>query len=129
MNGVIKASADRKISSYLFTFRLVSRSWAVAGMNLFLDVARTNRYSHYLVVNLPPPGRHNLLDLAKMFEMQPRLAPFFTEVVVHLIPEYLPGSNYTGHGRNPDKNSWPDTDTGRIHVQIGNDIARTTLGP
>jgi hypothetical protein len=86
---LMEASSRRKMSSDIFTFRLVCKSFAASGLRVFLRKAREERWKHYLTFNLPR-RLDSLWDLYAGLElMEPRpIATAITELKVHVLPSY-----------------------------------------
>jgi len=90
IDQLIETSAYHKLSSFLFTFRLVCKKCAAAGLEVFLECARTDRYAHYTTLHLPPPARMSIPGLTGMLIRQPSLSNRITELIIHVIPECVP---------------------------------------
>ena len=90
VHELIEKSAHHKLSSFLFTFRLVCKICAAAGLEVFLECARTERYAHYTTLHLPPPARMSIPELTSMLLRQPSLSNRMNELVIHVVPDYVP---------------------------------------
>jgi len=100
---LIETSAYHKLSSFLFTFRLVCKEWAAVGLKVFLDCAKTERYAHYTILHLPPPPQMSITKLTGMLLRQPSISEQITELLIHVISDYVPQvphyqSSFKWHG-------------------------------
>jgi hypothetical protein len=87
---IIQASSDRKMSSDIFSFRLVSKQFAEIGLKVFLQAANTERWKHYSTLNMPPK-LDKFEAIASVLRHRQGMAEAVDEAVFRILPDYAMG--------------------------------------